>query len=381
MPAAREPAADLLAARAHSARLLGREPGLVLDGGGNASLKTPVDGVDDALADCGKDALLWVTPSGADLGGLSAEDFVPLDLAAVRALRDGPPLDEAGLVAALAGCRVRPSDPAPSIESLLHGWLPARFVDHSHAAAVQAVGNCEGGEAQLRGALGGNVAVVPALASGDPVARAAAAAWESGAAFPSAGVLVLRHHGIVCWGETAESCWAAHLGAVERAEAWLNARGAVRPAPALASERAPAQAEAVEAQRQDLEEQSGIPWHEVAVDPRFFELPDARARAQSGPVTPGDLLRLGLRPLWLPEEAWRPGRHAALSPELGAAFAGGPEESAARAAAAVLENDLATRLRSSALGSWRSLSLSACEEAMASLLEQLKVSRKALGQP
>ena len=140
-------AADrLLVDRARTARALGARADLVLDGGGNASVQT-------AAGDDGPDALLWVTPSGADLGGMQPADFVPLDLAALRSLRAGPELDEQGLVDALAAVKLRASDPAPSIESLLHGWFPARFVDHSHAAAVQALANTVDGDGHLRRAF------------------------------------------------------------------------------------------------------------------------------------------------------------------------------------------------------------------------------------
>lgn len=375
-------AARLLADRARTSRELGARADLVLDGGGNTSVKTPSEGDDDAL--------LWVKPSGHDLARVEAQDFVPLDLARVCALRDGPALGEVELHRALADCKLREADPSPSIESLLHGWLPGRYVDHSHAAAVQVLGNCDDGEAVLREVYGDRAAVVAAADSGYPVAAAAAELFDARGGGRDLEMLVLRHHGLFTWADDADRCLDRHLELAAQAEAALDARGAPRPRPMLASAGSTDAAREVEAVQASLAAATGACWHETGVDPRYFELPDARVRACAGPLTPGDLLRLGARPLWLTEldenavrtqarthaaedaSGGEPPR-AVLVPALRAAFAAGETEARADAAARILEQDLAARLRGSVLGSWKSLSPDACVRTMNSLLEQGKL--------
>ena len=377
-------AAELLAARARSSRELGARPELVLDGGGNTSVKT-------AAGPGGADAILWVKPSGCDLDGISAADFVPLDLAALRARRDGPSLDEFGLAAALDAARVRATDRPASIEALLHAWLPARFVDHSHALPVLALGNCVDGEALLEEVYGPRAAAVPYAESGFPLALAAAAAYDQRPGDSRLEALLLRHHGLFTWGADADACLARHLALVADAEAYLEGRGAPRPQPrrASAAGAAPVIAELCAA----LEAATGLCWREAAVDPAYFRLADAAQRAAAGPVTPGDLLRLGPQPLWLTSStvagveealaAWRADAATAAAAPLsalvvdgGAAFAAGPDATRAAAAAKILELDLATRLRGSVLGPWKSLDPAARRAAASSLAEQVKLARR-----
>jgi len=372
-------AAALLAARARTSRELGARPELVLDGGGNTSVKTPA-------GDGGPDALLWAKPSGRDLAEVGAEDFVPLDLAALRARRDGPALDERGLAAALDTASVRAGDPPASIEALLHAWLPARFVDHSHALQVLALGNCAAGEAVLAEVFGARAAVVPYAESGFPLALAAAEVFDASPGNARPEALLLRHHGLFTWAEDADTCLERHLALCADADAALDARGAPRPQPRRAA--ADGAGTEIGAICAALSEATGACWVEAAVDPAFFALADAPERAAAGPVTPGDLLRLGLRPLWLERsgagdvsaalEAWPEDQAplSALAADHAVAFASGPDPDRAAAAARILEADLATRLRGSVLGPWRSLNDADRRAASGSLAEQVKLARR-----
>ncbi len=79
--------------------------------------------------------------SGWDLTRIEPEGHVAMGLARLRELRDLPELLDEAMKNAL---RMRLFDhqaPNPSIETLVHAFLPARFVDHSHADAVPALTN------------------------------------------------------------------------------------------------------------------------------------------------------------------------------------------------------------------------------------------------
>ena len=68
----------------------------------------------------------------------------------------------------------RATAPTPSVETILHGCLPFRFVDHTHADAVLAITNTPGGEARIRALYGDAVIVIPYLMPGFDLAQAVA---------------------------------------------------------------------------------------------------------------------------------------------------------------------------------------------------------------
>ena len=87
--------------------------------------------------------------------------------------------------------------PNPSIETLVHAFLPAAFIDHTHADAILTLTNQRDGRALVQDAFGESAAVVPYVEPGFLLAKAAAAA---AAAAPSARALVLMKHGLITWG-------------------------------------------------------------------------------------------------------------------------------------------------------------------------------------
>src|ERR671935_3045681 len=149
---------ERLAARS---RLLGADRALVLRGGGNTSSKTLER---DHL---GRERpVLRIKASGADLATARPEDFTGLYLDELLPLRERASMSDDEMVAFLARCLVEPGSRRPSIETLLHAFLPARHVDHVHADAICALTNSPGAETVVREALGHDVAVVPYVRPG-----------------------------------------------------------------------------------------------------------------------------------------------------------------------------------------------------------------------
>ena len=64
--------------------------------------------------------------------------------------------------------------PNPSVETLLHAFLPHKFVDHTHAASVLALVDQPDGEALAREVYDGRMGIVPYIAPGFGLAKAAA---------------------------------------------------------------------------------------------------------------------------------------------------------------------------------------------------------------
>jgi rhamnose utilization protein RhaD (predicted bifunctional aldolase and dehydrogenase)/NAD(P)-dependent dehydrogenase (short-subunit alcohol dehydrogenase family) len=205
-----------LAARTYSARLIGADPTLVLHGGGNTSVKSEVkDLLGEPLP------ALFVKGSGSDLARVEPPDHPGVALAELRRLRALPELSDKEMVRAIRRQMLDPSGPQPSIETLLHAWLPHKFVDHSHADAIVALTNTSAGDAPIREALGERVAIVPYVKPGFSLARLAAAVFERD---PGVEAMVLVHHGLFTFGETAEESYRQHIRLVRAATEYLESR-------------------------------------------------------------------------------------------------------------------------------------------------------------
>ena len=120
-----------LALRLYTSRLLGRDPALVLHGGGNTSVKTTARDL------TGDDVeVLYVKGSGWDLAGIEPRGFPACRLAPLRRFCQLEAMTDEEMVAGLRGQMLDPASPTPSVEALLHAVIPGRFVDHTHADAV-----------------------------------------------------------------------------------------------------------------------------------------------------------------------------------------------------------------------------------------------------
>jgi rhamnose utilization protein RhaD (predicted bifunctional aldolase and dehydrogenase)/NAD(P)-dependent dehydrogenase (short-subunit alcohol dehydrogenase family) len=206
---------EALALRAYSARLLGAEPALVLHGGGNSSVKawwTNILGEDVAA--------VFVKASGADMATIEPSGFPGLDLEYLRRLRLLPDLSDAEMVDQFQTHLLRSGGLTPSIEALVHAFLPDVYIDHTHADAILALTNRDRGETAVREALGDEVIVLPYVTPGFKLAQAAITARE---AQPSAWGMVWGHHGLVTWGSTARESYEVMISLVTRAEQYVAA--------------------------------------------------------------------------------------------------------------------------------------------------------------
>ncbi len=199
---------DLLVYRS---RLIGSDPDLVIWGGGNTSVKT---------VECdhlGRPReVMRIKGSGTDLKSIDRSGFPGIFREEVLPLRRREDMTDQEMVAYLEHCMVEPAGRRPSIETLLHAFLPFRHVDHTHADAIVALTNTERGPEVVREVLGDRVAYLPYRRPGFLLSKEVAAAAETHDA------IVLGNHGLVTWGETAEESYGTTIALVERAEAYLR---------------------------------------------------------------------------------------------------------------------------------------------------------------
>src|ERR1700677_5157386 len=130
-----------LAVRTYTTRLLGSDPRLVLHGGGNTSVKTVMK---DALGDDVE--VLCVKGSGWDMGAIEPQGLPAVRLAPLRRLRALDKLSDEDMVNFQRINLLDSTSPNPSVETLLHAFLPHKFIDHTHSTAVLALTDQSDGE-------------------------------------------------------------------------------------------------------------------------------------------------------------------------------------------------------------------------------------------
>jgi rhamnose utilization protein RhaD (predicted bifunctional aldolase and dehydrogenase)/NAD(P)-dependent dehydrogenase (short-subunit alcohol dehydrogenase family) len=209
-----------LGPRVYTSRLLGRDPSLVLHGGGNTSLKLRERDVFGEERE-----VLYVKGSGCDLASIRAEDFVPLELAPVRRLASLPELSDAQLANELATRVVRAGAASPSVETLLHAIVPHAYVDHTHADALLSICNAPEGEARLRELYGEEAIVIPYRMAGFPLASCCAREFPRRAGAHTLG-MVLMSHGVFSFGASARESYERMVRLVSKAEAYLESKRA-----------------------------------------------------------------------------------------------------------------------------------------------------------
>ncbi|MGH9345414.1 MAG: class II aldolase/adducin family protein, partial [Terriglobia bacterium] len=202
-----------LALRTYSARLLGEDPSLVLHGGGNTSVKSPFINILGETVDA-----IYVKASGFDMATIEPPGHPALDLYRLRKLRAANRLSDRSMVNEIRTRLFDPASATPSIETLVHAFIPAKFIDHTHADAILALTNQRDGLRHLESALGDQVIVLDYVPPGFELAKAAAAAYE---ARPDRVGMVWMKHGIVTWGETARESYEAMISFVSQAEEYL----------------------------------------------------------------------------------------------------------------------------------------------------------------
>ena len=203
-----------LAARVYTTRLLGRDPKLVLHGGGNTSVKTIVP---DLLGE--EVAVLCVKGSGADMAVIEPAGLPAVRLDRLRKLRARTELTDEDMVRVQRENLLEPAAPNPSVETLLHAFLPHKFVDHTHANAILSLVDQPDGEANCADLYDGRMSVVPYVMPGFALAKMAADVYD---AKPDVEGLILHKHGIFTFGDSARDAYERMIALVTLAEGRLQ---------------------------------------------------------------------------------------------------------------------------------------------------------------
>jgi rhamnose utilization protein RhaD (predicted bifunctional aldolase and dehydrogenase)/NAD(P)-dependent dehydrogenase (short-subunit alcohol dehydrogenase family) len=199
-----------LALRVYTTRLLGSEPRLVLHGGGNTSVKTEMT---DLVGESWP--VLCVKGSGWDMGTIEPAGLPAVKLAPLLKARALDALSDEDMVALQRGNLIDPGAPNPSVETLLHAFLPHRFVDHTHSTAILALVDQDESRQICEEVYGKRLGFVPYIMPGFALAKAAAEVFD---ADPTVEGLILDKHGIFTFGNTAKEAYDRMIGFVSMAE-------------------------------------------------------------------------------------------------------------------------------------------------------------------
>ncbi|MEJ2565651.1 MAG: bifunctional aldolase/short-chain dehydrogenase [Gammaproteobacteria bacterium] len=286
---------DDLGLRVYSSRLLGRDPSLVLHGGGNTSVKITERNIFGEPVE-----VLYVKGSGWDLETIDTPGFAPVQLHHLVALSKLERLSDPQMVNELKTHTLDAGAPTPSVEAILHAVLPYKYVDHTHADAIVTITNTADGPARIRAIYGDSVVVLPYVMPGFDLARECARCFAAEAGPQTIG-MVLLNHGIFSFGATALESYERMIALVNRAEEYLAANNAWQlsssaphlPDQALRSDLA--------VLRRKLSQQAGAPLLLATCTNdktlAFARHPEVVRIAQQGPATPDHVIRTKRLPM------------------------------------------------------------------------------------
>jgi rhamnose utilization protein RhaD (predicted bifunctional aldolase and dehydrogenase)/NAD(P)-dependent dehydrogenase (short-subunit alcohol dehydrogenase family) len=203
-----------LAMRVYTSRLIGNNNNLVLHGGGNTSVKTKLKNIIGDEKD-----VLFIKGSGKDLSTIGPEGFVGLNLDPLLKLRHIESIPDSEMDNQLKIHRISSQSPDPSVETLLHAFLPHKYVDHTHADSILILTNQKHGEDIVKEALGLKIAVVPYTMSGLPLAKSVIEQYEKD---PDIDAIVIINHGIFTFSESAGTSYENMIDYVSKAEAYIE---------------------------------------------------------------------------------------------------------------------------------------------------------------
>ena len=249
--------------------------------------------------------MLYVKGSGSDLATIEPAEFPGCRLEHLLRMCKLAAMTDEQMVAELRGNMIDATSPTPSVEALLHAYLPAKFVDHAHADAVLALVDQPESEEIVREVYGEDALFVPYVMPGFLLARRVAELWNGARAkgrTPS--LMILDKHGLFTWGETARESYERMIAAVSLGEKKL---AEVRVRSSRRTITAPAPADFFDklgpALRGALAARSGLGWIlATRATPQMaalIERDDLDEVSQLGSATPDHVIRTKPVPLVL----------------------------------------------------------------------------------
>ncbi len=316
----------------YRSNLLGSDQRITNTGGGNTSSKLtetdPLTGQDVSV--------LWVKGSGGDLRTSKRANFSSLyqqklmDLQGPYAARDDKGLKSAAedeMVGMYSHATFNLNPRPSSIDTPLHSFIPAPFVDHMHPNAVIAIAASQHCEKLTQEIFGGEMGYVPWMRPGFELGLAMQKICQ---AHPTVKSIMMGQHGFISWADDERGCYTYTLDCIEKAATYIEAQYAAKGGDAKAF--GGAKYQSLDAAERQAKFAAILPWLRGQVSQqkrfigtvqdddkilRFVNSADAPRLAELGTSCPDHFLRTKIKPLYVD---WNPQTEdlAALKTKLGA---------------------------------------------------------------
>ncbi len=204
---------DLLVYRS---RLLGADRAVCNIYGGNTGSKTIERDFRGAPV-----RTLWVKGSGSDLATIQRKDFAGLRMDDIEPLLERQAMSDEEMTAYLTPCLIAPNMPRQSIETLLHGFIPAAHTDHTHPDAVIALACSADGKRWMREIYGERAVWVDYIRPGFALSKQIGLAVRAN---PKIECVVMGKHGLVTWGDEPKATYDRTIAIIQESEDFIAAR-------------------------------------------------------------------------------------------------------------------------------------------------------------
>ena len=295
-----------LADRVYTSQLIGKVPDLVMHGGGNTSCKTVTQNLFGKKID-----VLCVKGSGWDLGTIEAAGLPAVKLEPLLKLRQLSKLSDEDMVNVQRANLLDSSSPNPSVETLLHAFLPYKYIDHTHSTPFLTLANLPDPKAAMREIFGEDFAIVPYVMPGFDLAKMAAKVHDE---TPHIEGLLLAKHGHFTWGDDAKESYDRVIDQTNKVEEWLAQYRAQRSMQ-VKKPQAHEQQDFLLKLRGALVDCSGsattpVIFNVVQTEDtlRFLCRDDVSMHAKAGVATPDHVIRIKAHPLLLESNAVKKSR-------------------------------------------------------------------------
>jgi rhamnulose-1-phosphate aldolase/alcohol dehydrogenase len=305
---------DAVGKLVYRSNILGDDQRITNTGGGNTSSKlSETDPLTGETV-----TVLWVKGSGGDLRTSKRENFSSLYMDKLNSListyNNAPekgvktPIEDS--MVAMYNHATFNLNPRPSsIDTPLHAFIPAAFVDHTHPNAAISVAAAKNSEQLTKEIYGDDVVWTPwqrpgfdlGLIMQDVVAKN-----------PNARGIIMGQHGLINWADNEKDCYYLSLDLIERASRYIEAHD--KGEQTFGGQKYQTVAET---ERRDIFAQI-LPWLRGQVSQqkrfvgtiqddeatlRFVNSADAPRLAEMGTSCPDHFLRTKIKPLYVEWDA------------------------------------------------------------------------------
>ena len=271
--------------RVYTSRLLGKDPSLVLHGGGNTSVKSSITNLFGE-----KENILYVKGSGWDLATIEAAGFAPVKMDMLLKMAKLKTLSDIDMVRYQRMAMIDPSAPNPSVEAILHAIIPFKFVDHTHTDAVVTITNTKNAEDKIKQIYGDKVLVIPYIMPGFVLAKLIYEMTKK-VNWSKLEGLVLMNHGLFTFNDDAKKSYEKTIELVTLAEDYLKKLNTTIKIKKQKSNISTLQLAKI---RKEISTLKGYPTISIlnsSNEAIYFSKQDINKISQKGPLTPDHVIR------------------------------------------------------------------------------------------